>query len=79
MGKTYMLYARVSPHGSTNTSQETSINAQLEECRRYVLERDRDAQFLEEVATPPWAGRRGRKTTRGARNASVEPLGSEND
>ena len=44
-----MLYARVSPHGSTNTSQETSIKAQLEECRRYVLERDRDAQFLEEI------------------------------
>jgi len=49
MGKTYMLYARVSPHGSTNTSQETSINAQLEECRRFVLQRDPDAQFLEET------------------------------
>ncbi len=46
-GRVYLLYARVSPKGSTWDAEETSIAVQLHECREYVLKRDPAAQFLE--------------------------------
>lgn len=45
--KTYLLYARVSPKGSTWHGGETSIPVQLEECRNYVRGRDPQARFVE--------------------------------
>lgn len=46
-GKIYLIYARVSPKGSTWDAEETSIAVQLHECRNYVLKRDPSAQFRE--------------------------------
>ena len=46
-GQTYLLYARVSPKGSSWDGCETSIPVQLEEMRRYVLRMDPDAAFIE--------------------------------
>lgn len=48
-GKTYLLYARVSPKGSTWDAGETSIAVQLHECREYVLKRDASASFIEVI------------------------------
>lgn len=45
--KTYLLYARVSPKGSSWQGGETSIPIQLDECRNYVLSRDPRAKFIE--------------------------------
>ena len=41
----YLIYARVSPRGSTWAASETSIPDQVAECEAYVLARDRDAQI----------------------------------
>ncbi len=46
-GRAYLLYARVSPKGSSWDGKETSIPVQLEEMRRYILRRDPDAEFVE--------------------------------
>ena len=46
-GTAYLLYARVSPKGSSWDGKETSIPVQLEEMRRYILRRDPDAEFIE--------------------------------
>ena len=46
-GRTYLLYARVSPKGSSWDGNETSIPVQIEEMRRYVLRMDPDAAFIE--------------------------------
>ena len=45
--KVYLLYARVSPKGSTWNAEETSIAVQLQQCRDYVLKRDPSATFIE--------------------------------
>ncbi|WP_368506821.1 recombinase family protein [Victivallis sp. Marseille-Q1083] len=45
--KTYLLYARVSPKGSSWHGGETSVPLQLAECRDYVLRRDPAARFIE--------------------------------
>ena len=47
IGRTYLLYARVSPKGSSWDGTETSIPVQLEEMRRYVRRMDPDATFVE--------------------------------
>ena len=46
-GHRYCIYARVSPKGSTWSAHETSIQAQLQECREYVSRMDPDAVFSE--------------------------------
>ena len=47
-GHRYLIYARVSPKGSTWAAQETSIGVQLQECRQYILNRvDPLAEFTE--------------------------------
>ena len=43
----YLLYARVSPKGSTWSAQETSIAVQLAECRDYIRRMDPQAEFTE--------------------------------
>ena len=43
----YLLYARVSPKGSTWAAEETSIADQLRDGRAYVLSRDPQATFTE--------------------------------
>ena len=45
--KVYLLYARVSPKGSTWNAEETSVAVQLQQCRDYVLKRDPSATFIE--------------------------------
>lgn len=44
---TYLLYARVSPKGSTWDAEETSIGVQFDDMRRYVSLRDPYAKFIE--------------------------------
>jgi DNA invertase Pin-like site-specific DNA recombinase len=44
---TYLLYARVSPKGSTWAASESSIPVQLRACREYVLRTDPAAHFDE--------------------------------
>ena len=46
---TYMLYARVSPKGSSWDAEETTIAMQLQEMKNYVLRKDPQAIFLEET------------------------------
>ena len=46
-GKVYLLYARVSPKGSTWDAEETSIGVQFQEMKDYLLSRDPSAQFIE--------------------------------
>lgn len=47
-GHRYLIYARVSPKGSSWAAQETSIGVQIQECRDYILNRvDPLAQFSE--------------------------------
>lgn len=41
----YLIYARVSPKGSTWSGGETSISEQIEECTRYIRARDADAEI----------------------------------
>lgn len=43
----YCIYARVSPKGSSWDGKETSIPDQLEECRRYIVARDPQAEIVE--------------------------------
>lgn len=43
----YCIYARVSPKGSQWAAQETTIRAQIEECKAYVLSGDPGAVFQE--------------------------------
>ena len=45
----YLLYARVSPKGSSWDAEETSISLQLEDCRNYILTRDPAAEFIEVI------------------------------
>lgn len=45
--KTYCLYARVSPKGSTWSANETSIGVQFADMREHVLRIDPTAQFVE--------------------------------
>ncbi len=47
MAKTYMLYARVSPKGSTWSAEETSIGVQFADMRAHVLRSDPTAEFVE--------------------------------
>lgn len=46
-GKTYLLYARVSPKGSTWDAEETSIGVQFQEMKDYFQVRDPSATFIE--------------------------------
>ena len=46
-GKVYLLYARVSPKGSTWDAEETSIGVQFQEMKDYLIPRDPSAQFIE--------------------------------
>src|SRR5574344_2045338 len=46
-GKTYLLYARVSPKGSTWAAEETSIGVQFADMRAHVLRLDSSANFVE--------------------------------
>ena len=43
----YLIYARVSPKGSSWDQTETSISTQLEDCRKYILARDPTAEIAE--------------------------------
>lgn len=43
----YCIYARVSPKGSQWSAQETTIRAQIAECREYILTGDPRAEFIE--------------------------------
>ena len=47
MAKKYLLYARVSPKGSSWDAEETSIGVQFSDMRAHVLRLDPDAQFIE--------------------------------
>ena len=47
--KIYLLYARVSPKGSTWDCNETSIGVQLADMRTHILRQVPDAQFIEIV------------------------------
>lgn len=42
----YLIYARVSPKGSTWAATETSIPMQVAECKAYVLRQDPGAEFI---------------------------------
>jgi DNA invertase Pin-like site-specific DNA recombinase len=44
---TYLLYARVSPKGSTWSASESSVPIQAKSCREYVLRSDPTARFIE--------------------------------
>ena len=46
-GKNYLLYARVSPKGSTWSAEETSIGVQLAEMRAHCRRLDPEAKFIE--------------------------------
>ena len=46
VGKTYLLYARVSPKGSTWNAEETSIALQIQQMKDYILRKDPDAKFI---------------------------------
>ena len=43
----YMLYARVSPKGSTWDAEETSIGVQFADMRAHILRLDPAAEFIE--------------------------------
>ena len=47
MSKKYLLYARVSPKGSTWTAEETSIGVQFDDMRKHILRMDPAAEFIE--------------------------------
>ena len=47
MAKRYLLYARVSPKGSTWAAEETSIRVQFADMRRHILQTDPAAEFIE--------------------------------
>ncbi len=46
VGKTYLLYARVSPKGSTWNAEETSIALQVQQMKEYILRKDPQAKFI---------------------------------
>ena len=46
-GKKYLLYARVSPKGSTWSAEETSIAVQFEDMWSFILRHDSKAEFVE--------------------------------
>ncbi len=47
MSKKYLLYARVSPKGSTWDAMETSVGVQFSDMRSYILRDDPTAEFVE--------------------------------
>ena len=47
MAKKFLLYARVSPKGSTWAAEETSIGVQFADMRAYILRDHPDAEFIE--------------------------------
>ncbi len=53
---TYLIYARVSPKGSTWSGTETSIGVQVEECRRHIAAQDPAPEILT-ITDEFWSGK----------------------